>query len=563
MSLGGLSVQPGQLIGGRYRVERLVGEGGYGAIYAATQLMSGPAATGRRVALKLLHPEVMVRATALARFEREAQLAQSLSHPNTLRLFDFGRTESGLPFIVYEFLDGKPLDRVIAEQGRISTLRTGRIAAQIVKALMEAHAAGIVHRDIKPANVFLCDYAGEPDFVKVVDFGIASASGAAQSGAHQTLTQEGGSVGTPAYMPPEQALGEPIDGRADLYALGLLMAEAIHGRPAYEETSGMQVIMQQIADKPVPLPESVKASPLGDIIVRATQKKRERRFGSAAEMLAALDRMLATMSAGFAGPAAPLQAIVRTDLNAPVVPTAATYSMPRLSDGGANALALAPTAGIPVVHGPMAEALPAVPPAPRPGTFSASYVAVPTAPPRRASNAPWVAIGLVAALGIFVLAGAALALGYFYFQNDGGATGGKQASSKQATSKHRSTKEGEDDGSLDLDEPSGPAVVHESLKDFSVQGIGVQTMLDRMGKEGWHYLSRQKLDLGFAYSVGYVFDKGDETAILTFRVVTDASMKGEMPSMGATETDGDDSVDVSMMSDDRAARPLLAKLLRH
>ena len=547
MSAEALAVRPGQLIGGRYRVEQLVGEGGYGAIYAAWQLMSGSASAGRRVALKLLHPDVLLRATALARFEREAQLAQSLSHPNTLRLFDFGRTEVGLPFIVYEFLEGQALDRMLAEQGRISALRTARISAQVVKALMEAHAAQIVHRDIKPANVFLCNYAGEPDFVKVVDFGIASI-GSTAAGISDSLTREGGSVGTPAYMAPEQALGEVVDGRADLYALGLVMAEAMSGRPVYEGKSGMHVIMQQVANEPAPLPEDVRIGPLGDIIVRATQKNRDARFASAAEMLAALDRMLAAMSAGLSGPSEPPRVVVHAgsrDAQGSTSHSSATqWAGPATHSASSSDFAHAPTVGYAVIPGPFTQSSPpVVPMAPRPGTFSASYLPVP-AGPRPSANTKWVAIGLVAALGIFALAGIAAGVGYFYWR-------GERESA--------SNGESDSDGTSHV---KGAGSAADVLRDFSIHGVKAQTILDRMATEGWHYVAKSQVDVGFGMQVTYTFDKNDELATLLFRTKANPALKGIDFTIGESVSDGDSSLEVDLYDDPGAAPSLLKKLVR-
>jgi serine/threonine-protein kinase len=289
---------PGTVVGGRFRIERLLGEGGYGCVYQAMQLN-----LSRGVALKIMHADVLKRPAALARFEREAVLTQQLSHPNIVRLFDFGRTEQGIPFIVWELLVGRSLEREIATAGPLPAPRVRHIAEQAIKALMEAHSLGIVHRDVKPANVFLSDFAGEPDFVKVLDFGIALAP--TGSGG---ITQDGVSLGTPAYMAPEQVLDQAVDGRTDIYALGLVMAEMLTGEPVFRGATAMQVAMMQIEERPIPLSPVVLGSPLGPVIVRATQKDPARRFSSAFEMLGVL-RSAAQLSG-----AAPRPATDRTDL---------------------------------------------------------------------------------------------------------------------------------------------------------------------------------------------------------------------------------------------------------
>jgi serine/threonine-protein kinase len=271
------SLPSGTLIAGRYRVDAEIGRGGFGAVLAATQLP-----IGRAVAVKVLLPE-MALGEHKERFRREAALAQRLEHPNTVRLLDFGVTDDGLPFLVFELLKGKPLDAVLRETGALHPLRVARIASQVLKSLMEAHALGVVHRDIKPANVFLCTFQGEPDFVKVLDFGIAKEQG------QDALTQAGQVLGTPSYMAPEQMMGRPVTPLADLYTLGLVMAEALTGAVVFQGENDAEVCVAQLSDAPAPLPPAVLRSPLGPVILRATQKLPERRFASAGEMLAQLD----------------------------------------------------------------------------------------------------------------------------------------------------------------------------------------------------------------------------------------------------------------------------------
>jgi serine/threonine-protein kinase len=268
-------------------VEALLGRGGFGVVYRAVQIN-----IGRAVALKVLLAAARAHADGFARFRREAELAQRLTHPNTVRLFDFGETEQGLPFTAWELLRGRPLDAVLlAEQG-LGPPRVARIGAQALKALMEAHSLEIVHRDIKPSNLFLCEFSGERDFLKVLDFGIAKSLTVGPG-----LTREGSILGTPSYMAPEQVAGEEVSAATDLYALGLVMAEALTGRPVFTGDSGLALCMAQLSAAPAPLPESVLRSPLGPLIARATQKSAPARFSSAAEMLAQLEAVVPTLSA--------------------------------------------------------------------------------------------------------------------------------------------------------------------------------------------------------------------------------------------------------------------------
>jgi len=274
------SFESGALVAGRYQLGASLGAGGFGVVFSAfdTKLQ-------REVAVKVLHhgdrdPVV------LSRFYREIELARQLSHPNTVRLYECGETESGVPFIAWELLRGRSLEQLIRRERALPVDRVARIGVQILKSLMEAHALGIVHRDIKPANVFLCDYAGEQDFVKVLDFGIATLDAAAQK---SPLTEEGTTVGTPPYMAPEQVMHSRIDARTDLYALGLVLAEALAGYRVYTDKVSIRVCMEQASPKPVPLQHTVIVSALGPVIKRATQKKPDARYASAAEMLADLE----------------------------------------------------------------------------------------------------------------------------------------------------------------------------------------------------------------------------------------------------------------------------------
>ncbi len=286
----------GRVVGGKYRIESKLGEGGFGAVFLARQI-----GLDRPVALKLCHVDALLRDETRGRFRREAQLAQALTHPNIVRMFDYGETEEGIPFIAWEMLEGRGLESVLRTDGAMSVAEVVEIGTQTVKALMEAHAMGIVHRDIKPANLFLCDFAGAHHYVKVLDFGIAAVGTELKS---QTLTRERTTVGTPAYMAPEQVLGQPLDGRADLYSLGLTLAECLAGRPVFEGGSAMRIAIAQASPEPAPIPSYVLGSPLGPVIARATQKNRDARYASAEQMLRALERVTTTSTSEPPSPAA-------------------------------------------------------------------------------------------------------------------------------------------------------------------------------------------------------------------------------------------------------------------
>jgi eukaryotic-like serine/threonine-protein kinase len=287
---------PGTIVGGRYRIEAIIGQGGFGAVFRATQLN-----LDRPVALKALLPEALGD-EGLARFQREAEIVQRLEHPNVVRLLDFGVDAGADPYLVFELLQGQTLEEAIRAGGPMPPARAARIAAQILKALMEAHARGVVHRDIKPANVFLCSFQGEPDFVKVLDFGIAKGAGS------RTLTQRGGVLGTPAYMAPEQVTGGEATFATDLYALALSVEEAITGRQVYADVSLVDIVREHVSPNPVPHDPGALASPLGPVIQRASQKAPEQRYASAAEMLAHVEAVLGSTPASGYAPAPSLGA---------------------------------------------------------------------------------------------------------------------------------------------------------------------------------------------------------------------------------------------------------------
>jgi serine/threonine-protein kinase len=274
----------------RYRLDEEIGQGGFSQVFRATELR-----LGRPVAIKIMSQD-SVDAAGEQRFRREAELARQLVHPNTVRLLDFELEARPSPFIVYELLSGETLDNLIKREGAMSERRAAKLAAQVLKSLMEAHAAGIVHRDMKPANVFVCSYAGETDFVKVLDFGIAKSPSSTQ------LTAAGMAVGTPRYMPPDQIYGKPPHPSMDVYAVGMMLAEMLAGQPVVRGTP-LEAAMAQLSPDPVALPEAVRRSRLAAVIARAVDKDPTRRTQSAGELLGELDRLAPTLSSEPVAPA--------------------------------------------------------------------------------------------------------------------------------------------------------------------------------------------------------------------------------------------------------------------
>jgi serine/threonine-protein kinase len=279
----------GTVVGDRYRIVSQLGAGGMGAVYVAEHVHMR-----KKLALKVLHAEMSSSPEVLARFEREAMAAAHIDHPNVAAATDFGRTPDGAFFLVLELVEGKSL-RDIVEEGPLPEARALSITRQIASALARAHELGIVHRDLKPENVIVTQ-RDEGDFAKVLDFGIAKVrvedlAGGPPSG--QVLTQLGTVFGTPEYMAPEQAMGQPVDARADLYALGVMLYEMLSGVRPFADDNPVRLLMMHVSDAPPPLeshPPAAQTSPaVREVVARLLAKKPEDRYASARELLAAID----------------------------------------------------------------------------------------------------------------------------------------------------------------------------------------------------------------------------------------------------------------------------------
>ncbi len=263
----------GTIVGGKYRLEALLGAGGFGAVFRAIEL-----GADRRVAVKLLSRASLQQTDAIARFYREARLAMTLRHPNTVRLLDFGDAGEGTPFIAFELLEGVSLEQRIA-RGPVPIAEALAIAVELLGSLEEAHASHVIHRDVKPANVFLC--SSPPGAVKLLDFGVAQ-----EAPSMQRLTREGTIVGTPAYMAPEQLTGGAAGPQTDLFAVALVLAEMIGGAPVYQGEA-MQICLAKLNGQPVQFPASIPLTLLA-VLQRATSFDVARRHRSAAELRSAL-----------------------------------------------------------------------------------------------------------------------------------------------------------------------------------------------------------------------------------------------------------------------------------
>ncbi|MES1173811.1 MAG: serine/threonine-protein kinase [Myxococcales bacterium] len=278
----------GQLIGGRYRITGVLGEGGMGIVYVGEQQMGS---TVRKVAIKTLHQHLSKDPSVLARFHRECGTVAQLEHPNTIKFYDFGSTADGTLYIAMEFVHGKPLADAI-QQGPMAPERVIKIMRQVCGALDEAHMQGIIHRDLKPENIILADRAGESDFVKVLDFGIAARTESADAAKEQKLTQQGMVLGTPPYMSPEQFTGKALDSRSDIYSLGVMAYEMLAGRLPFDADTPWQWATQHMTVQPIPFEVSAPAKNIPDgmrkAILRALSKHKEDRQPTAREFFAEL-----------------------------------------------------------------------------------------------------------------------------------------------------------------------------------------------------------------------------------------------------------------------------------
>jgi hypothetical protein len=280
----------GKSLPGGYHILDLISVGGMGRVYRAQQ-----SALGRTVAVKIIHPHLLSDENSALRFMTEARAASQLNHPNSVAVFDFGRTDDGQPYLVMEFLRGKDLARVAYEEGPLPFSRIVDVLRQVLAALGEAHDLGIVHRDLKPENVILEPLRRGGDFVKVVDFGLAKLRADAQQG--PGVTSPGIVCGTPDYMAPEQGRGDPIDGRSDLYAVGVILFQLITGRLPFEAESPTQVVMMHLT-VPVPDPRQVAPErhipdPLVDVVMKALSKDVRKRYQDALEFADGLKQALA------------------------------------------------------------------------------------------------------------------------------------------------------------------------------------------------------------------------------------------------------------------------------
>ena len=284
----------GHVFNGRYRVDAVIGIGGMGTVYRATQI-----AVDRPVALKVLLPLHAARTALVARFKREARAAGRLQHPNTIRLYDFGESEDGRLYMVSELLEGETLATRLARLGALTAVAAMDVASQVLRSLAEAHYLGIVHRDIKPDNLFIVPHDGG-ELVKVLDFGMVKlVTGTDRLG---QLTQPGIAGGTPAYMSPECAQAQPVDARSDIYSVGVIVYEMLTGRLPFTGEDAVSAMLAHIHDPVPPLTGEAIPQDLRHFVYRCLCKNPEQRYRTALEALDALESIVRSLDRAAPGP---------------------------------------------------------------------------------------------------------------------------------------------------------------------------------------------------------------------------------------------------------------------
>ncbi len=316
----------GRSINDRFKIISLIARGGMGKVYRAEQ-----APLGRSCAVKILNPNYAGEQDPEfhKRFFLEASIASKLTHPNTVTIFDYGRTDDDVYFMAMELLEGVTLHRAIREAGCFPEDRVAHIGRQICRALREAHAHGVIHRDLKPANIFLVDHGDESDFVKVLDFGLVK--NVIDPKPEDQLTQTGLFMGSPKYMAPEQIRGDRVDARTDVYSLGIMMYEMLTGKVPFDRPNSLNILMAQVNEDAVPLSvmnPKVQVSPaMEELVVRCMAKDPAGRAASMDEVLATLKQLGGPLSVtgtgeyqALAGASGPHPHSVSASGSLPVIP---------------------------------------------------------------------------------------------------------------------------------------------------------------------------------------------------------------------------------------------------
>jgi serine/threonine protein kinase len=399
-----MSLEPGQVIEGKYRIKRLIGEGGMGAVFEGENTR-----IQRRVAIKVLHPSFTGNKDVTQRFERESQAAGRIGNDHILEVLDMGTLADGSHFMVLEFLDGEPLSARVKRLSRMTPDQVAPLARQMLAGLGAAHAAGIVHRDLKPDNIYILkEKAGVRDYVKIIDFGISKFQPLAGDGMKMTST--GAVMGTPYYMSPEQASGsQQADGRSDLYSVGVILYECVTGRVPFDGETFNQLMFKIVLSDPPPLLDLVPdLNPaFASIVLKAMTRDATQRFQTADEFSSALAAWIergAQVSIPAPGPS---DAVARSALA-----SASGHSPPKVAPGvskSASSPGVSKSASLPGIQGTV-------------GTFATSQ---PSATPAKNT------IVIAAIAGGLALAAAVI--GVLVFTHGGSSSAAHAAASGETT----------------------------------------------------------------------------------------------------------------------------------
>lgn len=272
----------GSVLDGSYEVLSLIGHGGMGVVYKARHKLMD-----RIVAIKMLKAALVSDSLSVKRFQQEVKATGRLVHPHAITVYDFGISPDGLPYIVMDYLEGSSLAELIKKENQVEVDRCIKIVSEACEALAHAHKQGVVHRDLKPSNIVLTNYDDDPDFVKVVDFGVAKLVGGAAEGA-QRLTQTGEVCGSPVYMSPEQCLGQELDCRSDIYSMGIVIYESLTGRLPLIGRTMVDTMSKHVSEMPQPFskirPDIYIPERLEQVVFRAMAKDPNKRHQSMDEL---------------------------------------------------------------------------------------------------------------------------------------------------------------------------------------------------------------------------------------------------------------------------------------
>jgi serine/threonine-protein kinase len=315
----------GITLDGRYRLDAVLGEGGMGAVFRATHVE-----LDRKVAVKLLKPHLASDDEALQRFAREARTTRKVESPHAVKILDFGITPQRDYYMVLEYLDGRTVQRELEVDGAFAPTRVAHIARQALGALGVAHDQGLIHRDVKPDNLLLMRSGTDPDYTKILDFGVAKLmQGAAGEPAMLSLTAAGMVFGTPEFMSPEQACGQELDGRSDLYSLAATMFVMLTGTALFDAARPIELLTHHVRTPPPRLatvrPALAAYPALDDLVQRCLAKQRDRRPETAEEMEALIAAVEPTLYRGFAGAVAVGPRAVRSASTSGTAPRASGY----------------------------------------------------------------------------------------------------------------------------------------------------------------------------------------------------------------------------------------------